>query len=401
MLRPIAEPGGRSPVLLPGQSHWLDTYGLDSDQADSMPVRFLMAILRKVAGAGAAGWLPIAIALIGAGVGAAALVGGSGWRRRAAGIAFVVNPFVFERLRAGHVYVLLGMAVLPWLVASALAAKRSGALFRVRTAAVFALAIACAPHMFWIGLVALAAITFTNGVRRADVIRLGLTLVAAAATMAYALALQAVGVHTVSITDADLAAYGTRGGGGLGTLADVVTLHGFWRGGSTPASWWGPLWPVLVAFAVMVAVRGLRVSRATAADDRSLILPVRTMAAAGVLLACGVAGPTGWLFRLAFHHLPLFQVMREPQKFVMLVALAWAVAFGVAADSLAPRVLLPSMRTARLVAWCVLPLATAPTLLWGLAGEVQHRGGGIRAAQRGRDERVILRRRPGGHRGVR
>ena len=31
VLRPIAEPGNRSPVLLPGQSHWLDTYGLDSD----------------------------------------------------------------------------------------------------------------------------------------------------------------------------------------------------------------------------------------------------------------------------------------------------------------------------------------------------------------------------------
>lgn len=32
VLRPIAEPGASgSPVLLPGQAHWLDTYGLDSD----------------------------------------------------------------------------------------------------------------------------------------------------------------------------------------------------------------------------------------------------------------------------------------------------------------------------------------------------------------------------------
>jgi predicted TIM-barrel fold metal-dependent hydrolase len=32
VLRPVTEPGGgRSPVLLPGQAHWLDTYGLDSE----------------------------------------------------------------------------------------------------------------------------------------------------------------------------------------------------------------------------------------------------------------------------------------------------------------------------------------------------------------------------------
>ena len=49
---------------------------------------------------------------------------------------------------------------------------------------------------------------------------------------------------------------------------------------------------------------------------------------AGYFLALGNEGPTGGLFRLAYEHIPGFVVMREPDKFAVLVALAYAYGFG-------------------------------------------------------------------------
>ena len=48
----------------------------------------------------------------------------------------------------------------------------------------------------------------------------------------------------------------------------------------------------------------------------------------GFFLALGDQGPTGWLFLWAYDHVTFFALMREPQKFVMLLALSYAVFFG-------------------------------------------------------------------------
>ena len=52
------------------------------------------------------------------------------------------------------------------------------------------------------------------------------------------------------------------------------------------------------------------------------------VSSAGYFLALGSQGQTGPLFRWAYFHLPFFPVMREPQKFLMSTALAYAVLLG-------------------------------------------------------------------------
>ena len=92
---------------------------------------------------------------------------------------------------------------------------------------------------------------------------------------------------------------------------------------------------------------------------------------AGYFLALGTQGPTGPLFRWAYFNLPFFQVVREPQKFLVLSALAYAVFFGWGVERLARSVASAKRATgAAGVAGVALPLLYCPTIFWGLAGQV-------------------------------
>ena len=92
---------------------------------------------------------------------------------------------------------------------------------------------------------------------------------------------------------------------------------------------------------------------------------------AGHFLALGSQGPTGPLFRWAYFNVPFFQVMREPQKFLVLSALAYAVFFGWGVERLARSVASAKRATvAAGVAGVALPLLYCPTIFWGLAGQI-------------------------------
>src|SRR5205085_3261911 len=90
--------------------------------------------------------------------------------------------------------------------------------------------------------------------------------------------------------------------------------------------------------------------------------------ALGFLLALGDQGPTGGAFRFLFEHLPGFRIMREPEKFEGLLALAYAAAFGLGVSAL---VRSATNRKARaLVAAAVLAVPCLYTFnaFWGFNG---------------------------------
>jgi hypothetical protein len=72
------------------------------------------------------------------------------------------------------------------------------------------------------------------------------------------------------------------------------------------------------------------------------------------------------VYRLAFDVLPLFEAMREQQKWLALVVLGYAVGFGCGVEWLAQR---PS-RVLAVVAGA-LPFVMAPWLVWGLGGSIR------------------------------
>ncbi len=377
----VVAPWTRSGYLLlldwvsgPQQAATPKLYGLDPTALDAMPYRFATQLLRQVVGSRTTGWLLILLYFPVAAAGAAALAGGGRWRRHAAGLLMVCNPFVVERVNAGHVGFLLSVALLPWLLSSAVHARRRDKVFAARPAGWYALAMTVSPHAAWLGGVCLLAVGLLPRPRRIDLARTVVVVLCGCGVYLYAIVVYLTGIRTMQVTGADLDAYATRPGPG-GLLVTVASLHGFWRDSSgLPRDVAGRYaGAVLLAVLLTAVLSGLvRLCRVEVVAGA----PLAALTLTGLVLGAGVTGPVGPLYRAAFDAFPLLAAMREQQKWVALAVIGYAVAVGAAAEELA-RVarrharLAPRMvATASVMVLGCVPAATAATLLWGLGGNV-------------------------------
>lgn len=356
---------GPNQTLTPG------VFGLSGSALDAVPFRIGTQVLRALFGPAATAWLLILAFFPVAAGGAAVAAGGRISRRMPAALLFICNPFVADRVRAGHVSFLLGVALLPWLANSALAARHRRSRIAVRPAFWFALAISVNPHAAWLGGVLLVVVAVAPRPSWRDVLRTVQIVVAAGAVYTYSLVLWLTGTRTLEVTSADLEAYATRPVAG-GLMLTVASLRGFWRGGPVVGAELGPVLGLLLLLALIVLVlRGL--VWLTAVDrDRGWFAVWLTVI--GLLAGAGIAGPVGGLYRLAFAHLPLFEAMREQQKWLALAVLGYAMGFGAAVEWLhRVAVARAAGRVGRAVPALLglLPLAVAPAIVWGLGGDIR------------------------------
>jgi hypothetical protein len=343
-------------------------YGLSDNALDAMPWRIGVAGLRSVVGPMAAAWIIVLLPFPIAAAGAAHLVRMGRLPSYAAALTAVCTPLIVDRVTAGHVAFLLGLALMPWLLSSALNARSQGRWFSARTAGWYAGAIAVSPHQAWLGGMVLLLVTVLPLPRWRDIVRLVLTGVAAAAIYGYAVVVVLTGVPTLTITDADLSAFATVPGPG-GLLPTVLTLHGYWRDWDGQVrNVLGPIgWFVAIAAGVVIVMGLVSLLRA---GNRRGPLAVGFIVV-GAVLACGTQGPFGAVYQWAFDSVPLFTTMREPAKWLGLVQLGYilAMAAGVRALQEWKAVRRPVRMTAAVAAAC-LPLVVLPALAWGLGGRV-------------------------------
>jgi hypothetical protein len=353
-------------------------YGLSGSSLDAMPFRLGTQALRHVIGPAVAAWLLVLVFFPLMAGGVAHFVRGSRWRTWPASLASVLNPFVVERVAAGHVAFLLGLAIMPWLAASAEGARKEGRWFSARTAGWYALAIAISPHAAWLGALVLVASALLPRPRRADLVRTALVALAAGCVYAYAAVLWIAGTRTIDVTQADLDAYATRSGPG-GIWVTVLSLHGYWRGADAlPRTTLGVVGPFVLALVLVLVALGL----ARAVHLRpALGWPWVALTLAALPLAAGVAGPLNSAYRFALEHVPLFAAMREQEKWLGLAVIGYAVGLGYAVEGTRQGELVHQQRGGRprrvvrlrgvtAFAAALLPLVCAPTLAWGLGGRV-------------------------------
>jgi hypothetical protein len=345
-------------------------YGLSGSSLDSMPFRLGAQVLRHLIGPPAAAWvlLLIPFPLLAGGIGH--LAGGRRWRRHPAALAAVCNPFVIERVGAGHVAFLLGMALLPWLARSAATARTDGRRFSARTAGWYGLAIAISPHAAWLGGAVLLAGALLPRPTRRDLTRTAWVVLAAAAVYIYGAVLLLTGTRTIAVSQADLDAYATRAGPG-GLFVTVLSLHGYWRGGDDlPRDVLGLFGVVVLAIVLTAVVAGLsRLWVAVPVVGR----PWAVLTAVSLLLGMGVDGPLGGLYRLAFDHVPLFAAMREQEKWLALAVVGYSLGLGSTVEALAAWQSRPGLRrvpVAVATSLALAPLVCAPMLVNGLGGKV-------------------------------
>ena len=289
---------------------------------------------------------------------------------------YAVNPFVFNRLYVGHFALLIGYALLPFAVKAAMRSISSPVLRWCVPALWLAGLTSLSPHFAWIyGLVVLgvaivALLTKQHPLRR--VAAWFATCVGAFTLMSTYIILPNGSTNLPSqIGSVSLNLYRTNGDPHLGLFANVLALYGFWRTGPGPELPKDVIigWPFIM-FAILVIIglgawHALRrnpiiddrsgsqdtpeggcmsgqlvaattqtvpghaiVSPSIDVDQRRLGILLVIIGTAGYFLALGNQGPTGGLFLWAYDHLPFFSIMREPQKFLMVLALAYAVFFG-------------------------------------------------------------------------
>jgi hypothetical protein len=298
------------------------------------------------------------------------LIGPATLARLAAATAAVWNPFVYDRVYAGHLNVLLGYALLPYLVHAAVAARsrlRAGWSAAVPTAAWWWAATAVTLHLFWVGLVLVCATTPpTPGTSRGP--RCG----GAAPSWWSPCSAPCCGWPSPAAR-CRWPATPTRGRRSLLAPTPTSVSPSPWRlraasGAPRPATPARPAscgpsppvrsgpWPRWAPFGPGAAAPG-RPSPCWASPP-----------GAGLLAAHGTAGPLGPVFGAALDHLPGFGVMREPGKFLALVSLAVAVA-SVRVSACSPN---GPARQGRWIAAALLavPLVGSAPLALGLDGRL-------------------------------
>jgi hypothetical protein len=296
----------------------------------------------------------------------------------AAGALFAVNPFVYDRFMAGQYGVLLGYALLPWILQGwmAFVSRPARTEFTKLLILLVAVSIVSLPTL---GEALLAgACTLSVGLwrkrKQAAAVRLmamrmltlaGLFIVFSSYWLLPALfGNGATAGQVQGFTAAHTAAFATAGQGFLEQLFTVLRLQGFWveqhnlfRLPQDQLPGWGTIrlavWALVVAGAVTAWGRA-----------RSIAALWLALGLTSAVLAAG-AFPS-FMTRIGY---------REPQKFAGLVALVFAVFFAIGAARLfgwARRRAERHYTTAAASVMLIIVLFT-PTMYWGFAGQLRPR----------------------------
>lgn len=249
------------------------------------------------------------------------------------GILYAVNPFTYDRFMAGQYEVLLGYALLPWFMLLLLRFLAHPGWTHILRLLACALLISIV-SIHSIGLMAIVtAVTVgielwrgrADTVRRARIMRFGLLasglfVLASSYWLVPVLAGKgSVATQIAGIGTADQSAFTTTGASVIGKVGNILRLQGFWVEGrdmydlpQTHVPAWGLIslmvWTLVIAGGVSLW--------------RSRQRAVLATLVCGALIGAAVAA--GGLSTLAAH-ISLLAGYREPEKFVALVALAYAV----------------------------------------------------------------------------
>jgi len=351
-----------------------EAFGLDGGVVNGLPWHVVSVLLSRVLG-GPATWLPLLLFYPLATTGVARLlrhagVGAPG--QLVAAALFCVNPWVIERVSVGHVGLVLGYAVLPHAVLSMLRGAASGWWAGLGAGLWTVVLIAFSAHFAWILIPVFGALIAVRGPRLAHVRWAVLAVAVTCACSLYVVATPLLaGRHGSLPAAADLAAYRTRGSDDWHALGNVVGLYGFWRPSGAEPRILVAGWPFLLVAILAVVLVGYLVAIRDRArvERREIAMVMLVLIAAGVLLAMGDRGPTGPGYRFLYQHVSAFRLMREPQKFSLLVALGYACGLGLGVDWLLRSLHGARRRLGALVLLGVV-LAYGATAFGGLAGSL-------------------------------
>lgn len=338
-----------------------DVLGLGSALPRAIPSDAVVAILDEVLGGALLQKLVLLGMLTGAGAGCAALV-----RERSTGAQLVAvtvgiwNPYVVERLLLGHWPVLVGYAVLPWLVV----VLRSGGrdLLPLRVLPLLVVGSLSASAGVMTALVALV-VSCSGPVRRTAVL---LVCLVAANAPWWVAGLTSPAAIT---TDPAGAMVFRTGNEGLmaGPLA-ALSFGGVWNSEVVPGSRLGIAGVAMTVLVVLTAALGAAgVAKGTRVPDLRALAVCWGVGWGAAVLSWASPESLGWLGE----HVPAGGLFRDGSRLLGLTVPLVVVLVAVAADGLLGRL---ADRTARVVVTAVLalvPVSLMPDAGWGAGGQLE------------------------------
>jgi hypothetical protein len=365
VLGPALGPGFllvRDMVWVPDLALTGDTLGLGSGLPRAVPSDAVVAVLDEVVPGMLLQKLVLVLALTAGGVGAARLLG----RDRALVVRLVAvtlyswNALVAERLLMGAWPLLVGYAVLPWLLVAARSWRERGRL-----------------PLSLLVLVPLGCLSASAGLATAVAVLAGAAgkgrTVKAVALVAAANApwLVAGLLHAGSATSDSAAAevFALRGEGSVPAPLAALTLGGIWNTDVQPGARTGALgWLALVLLVGLAAVGARSWWRRTPARERAALVTCWAVGWATAVLTWLAPGLVGW----ASEHVPGAGVLRDGARALVLCAPLLAVLVAEGVRVLAGRA--PAEIVARgalAVGAVLLPVALLPGLALGVGHRIE------------------------------
>jgi len=257
------------------------------------------------------------------------------------GTLYAINPFIYTRFLAGHLYLLLAYAFVPLAIRSFSdfledRTKWRRALLWTTIVGLFD------PHVlltvFFIQFCIFVFTVYDKKEERKNIIKstIHLGLVYSAVNMFWILPVFSSlfqGLSILShISAPDLAAFTASGTISGNILLSNAMMYGFWRGGYAYPFHFAPKWIFVLLFTAILflTVHGF-MSNTKKTLHKGLILS----AIISLVLASGISYPYfAPIFEYLFDHLFIFKGMRDSQKFVGVLVLAYSFLGSLGVDEL-------------------------------------------------------------------
>lgn len=354
-------------VFVPRQPLKAEWLGLDGGTTAAVPGDFLVSLLTVIVPGDIVQKVALLAIVLVAGTGAGAAVSRLGLAPRlAAATLYVWNPFVFERLAVGDWTLLVGYAVLPWIV---WAARRTTTGSVGEWAPIVAF-VALAGWMNPLGGLLALLLGVILLVGRSAIAALGV-LVAGIIVNLPSLVPALLRRGGATVDPDTVAAYAVSDGGGLGLIGNVLTLGGIWDPAAAAA---GRDQAIVVAIALLLSGAALVGAFLLARRaDGGVVAGIGLFAAIGVVIALlgAFEGTRGILETLA-ESVPGGALLADGHAWLAPLALLLAVGIAGAVKEMAGRT--PGMGAMAAVGAVAVaaPIALLPSLAIGLDGRLEN-----------------------------
>jgi len=257
-----------------------------------------------------------------------------------AGMLYVVNPFVYVRFLAGHWFILLAYAIMPFAVKSFLDfLDNQNRKNLIKSVLLTTLVGTINSHILVLMLLVYSILVIfklyqiKNEASIKNLLRsLSIFAVLFLMLSLYWLlpVLTAKSTLIDQISRADIYTFATTTSA-FNAAFTIASMYGFWRWGYVYAKDFIPYWYLLFVFILFIAVHGFINNY----KNKTLGLPVKALAVVAVIaviLGSGIYGPFSSLFDFLFNNIFFFRGLRDSHKFAALIALSYSYlgALGVA-----------------------------------------------------------------------